>query len=77
MEFLQKSLEIWFMQQNPAKVAIVLEFIGLAFEKQAHFSEAFEKYQEALRLSKQYSHEGEWSRIENHIARVKGKMKGQ
>jgi tetratricopeptide (TPR) repeat protein len=70
-------LSSYYEQQNPAKVAIVLEWIGITFEQQGHFSEALEKYQEALRLFKQYSNESNWSRTERNIARVKGKMKGQ
>jgi hypothetical protein len=44
---------------DPAKVAIALETIGYAFEQRDHFSQAREKYQEALRLFKQYSDQGD------------------
>ena len=77
LECFTRSIEIFCELQNPVMVAIAVEAIGFTYEQQSHFPEALEKYQEALRLLKQYSHEGAWCRIEDHIARVKGKMKSQ
>ena len=69
-----QAIQIYYEQQNPAKVAITLETIGYAFEQQGHFAEALEKYQEALRLARQYSSPQHIATVENHIARVQGKM---
>ena len=78
MNFFQRAIAIYYELNDPVKVAIVLERIGITFEQQGHFSEALEKYQEALRLKKQYAVPPESiARTENNIARVKGKMKSQ
>jgi len=77
LRYLHKAIEIVRELGNPIKLAIALEDYGHIFEQQGHFSEALEKYQEALRLAQQYSSPQHIAHIENHIARVKGKMKSQ
>jgi len=77
INFLQRALAIYYELNAPVKVASALETIGYTFEQQGHFSEALKKYQEALRLMQQYSSPQHVIHMENHIARVKGKMKSQ
>ena len=74
IKYFQMSIEIYNELNNPIKVAMAIEWIGSAFERQGHFREALEKYQEALRLKKQYWHATEVERTENNIARVKAKL---
>ncbi|MCK6619315.1 MAG: tetratricopeptide repeat protein [Calditrichaceae bacterium] len=70
----QRALEIDIELQQPSKVADDLEAIGIIFEQQGHFAEALEKYREALRLQQQYGNPQMQRVVENHIARVQGKM---
>ena len=77
IQFFQRSIDIYMELQDPVKVAIALETIGVAFEQKSHFAEALEKYQEALRLAKKYSSPQHIATVENHIARMQAKIAGR
>ncbi len=69
-----EALEIYRQKNNPAKVGMCLEFLGGIHEQQGQYAAALEKYEEALRLARQYSSSQDVAIVEQHIARVKGKM---
>lgn len=74
LQYHQRALELYYEGNNPIKIAIEIEKFGYAFEQQGHFAEALEKYREALRLQQQYGNPQMQRVVENHIARVQGKM---
>jgi tetratricopeptide (TPR) repeat protein len=61
---------------NPAKMGIGLELLGSVHERQEQYAAALEKYEQALELARQYSSPQDVAIVENHIARVRGKLGG-
>jgi tetratricopeptide (TPR) repeat protein len=68
-----EDLETQRQLNNPAKMGIVLEFLGSVHERQEQYAAALEKYEQARQLYVQYWPPG-LRLIEQSIARVRGKM---
>jgi tetratricopeptide (TPR) repeat protein len=69
----QEALEIYRRQGNPAKAAIIIEFLGSVHERQGEYPAALAKYQEALALYQQYA-PPEVARCERNIALLRNKI---
>jgi tetratricopeptide (TPR) repeat protein len=61
---------------NPTKLGIGLEWLGIVYERQGQLPAALEKYRQALELARKYMSPQEQAVLEQHIARVRG-MLGQ
>jgi len=67
------ALEIYQRQANP-KMGISLRDLGFVHEVQSEYAAALEKYQQALSIFQQAGMMNEAKRLEEDIARVRGKM---
>jgi ATP/maltotriose-dependent transcriptional regulator MalT len=58
-------------------MGIGLELLGSVHERQGQYAAALEKYQQALELLRQYGSPQQQAVVENDIARVQAKLRGE
>jgi tetratricopeptide (TPR) repeat protein len=77
IEALTEALEIAQKLGDPVSMGIRLEFLGLVQERQGQYAAALEKYRQALALLQQYGSPQEQAVVEDDIARVQAKLRGE
>jgi len=72
-----EALEIAQKLGNPVAIGKRLNLLGHVHELQGQYAAALEKYQQALKLARQYSSPQDIAIVENHIARVQARLRGE